>query len=95
MGVKNAAKTLVITLLALPWTLKPIWSPMLEMYRTKKFFVVQMQLKPHVAGTVNEVIVTMDKCGAPLAIRQTEPEPGISKLMRSFSVTSGRLSTKV
>ena len=25
----------------------------------KKFFVVQMQLKPHVAGTVNEVIVTM------------------------------------
>jgi PAT family beta-lactamase induction signal transducer AmpG len=44
MGVKNAANTLVISLLALPWTLKPIWSPMLEMYRTKKFFVVLMQL---------------------------------------------------
>lgn len=44
MGVRNAANTLVISLLALPWTLKPIWSPMLEMYRTKKFFVVLMQL---------------------------------------------------
>ncbi|MGD0829783.1 MAG: hypothetical protein ABR907_02490, partial [Terracidiphilus sp.] len=36
MGVKNAVTTLVISLLAFPWTLKPIWSPMLEMYKTKK-----------------------------------------------------------
>src|SRR5215472_5596901 len=44
MGVSNARNTMVISLLALPWTLKPIWSPMLEMYKTKKFFVVLMQL---------------------------------------------------
>jgi PAT family beta-lactamase induction signal transducer AmpG len=44
MGVKNAVTTLVISLLAWPWTLKPIWSPMLEMYKTKKFFVVLTQL---------------------------------------------------
>jgi PAT family beta-lactamase induction signal transducer AmpG len=44
MGVKNAVTTLVISLLAFPWTLKPIWSPMLEMYKTKKFFVVGTQL---------------------------------------------------
>lgn len=44
MGVSNAINTLVISLLALPWTLKPIWSPMLEMYKTKKFFVVLTQL---------------------------------------------------
>src|ERR1700748_1299730 len=42
MGVNNALNMLVISLLALPWTLKPIWSPLLEMYRTKKFFVVLM-----------------------------------------------------
>ncbi len=44
MGVKNAMTTLVISLLAWPWTLKPVWSPMLEMYKTKKFFVVLTQL---------------------------------------------------
>jgi hypothetical protein len=40
----NAVTTLVISMLALPWTLKPMWSPMLEMYKTKKFFVVGTEL---------------------------------------------------
>jgi PAT family beta-lactamase induction signal transducer AmpG len=44
MGVKNAVITAVISVLALPWTLKPLWSPMLEMYKTKKFFVVGTEL---------------------------------------------------
>ncbi|MGA3082640.1 MAG: MFS transporter [Terracidiphilus sp.] len=44
MGVRNANTTLIVSLLALPWTLKPIWSPMLEMYKTKKFFAVGTQL---------------------------------------------------
>ena len=43
MGAKNSLTTMVISLLAIPWTLKPIWSPMLEMYKTKKFFVVLTQ----------------------------------------------------
>ena len=44
MGVANTITTLVISMLSLPWTLKPLWSPMLEMYKTKKFFVVGTQL---------------------------------------------------
>src|SRR6185312_208732 len=43
MGVRNTLITLVISLLAWPWTLKPIWSPLLEMYKTKKFFVVTLE----------------------------------------------------
>ncbi|NJD17858.1 MAG: AmpG family muropeptide MFS transporter [Gemmatimonadetes bacterium] len=43
MGVSNAVTTVVVSFLAWPWTLKPLWSPLLEMYRTKKFFVVAMQ----------------------------------------------------
>jgi PAT family beta-lactamase induction signal transducer AmpG len=43
MGVSNAVITFVVSLLAWPWTLKPIWSPLLEMYKTKKFFVVLLQ----------------------------------------------------
>jgi PAT family beta-lactamase induction signal transducer AmpG len=44
MGVSNTVNTLAISLLALPWTLKPLWSPALEMFRTKKFFVILMEL---------------------------------------------------
>ncbi len=44
MGIRNSVTTAVISMLALPWTLKPLWSPMLEMYKTKKFFVVGTQL---------------------------------------------------
>ncbi len=40
LGLSNAVITLVISLLAWPWTLKPLWSPLLEMYKTKKFFVI-------------------------------------------------------
>jgi PAT family beta-lactamase induction signal transducer AmpG len=32
------------SLIMLPWTLKPLWSPFLEMYRTKKFFVILTQI---------------------------------------------------
>jgi PAT family beta-lactamase induction signal transducer AmpG len=32
------------TLIMLPWTLKPLWSPFLELYRTKKFFVIITQI---------------------------------------------------
>jgi MFS transporter, PAT family, beta-lactamase induction signal transducer AmpG len=44
MGVSNMKITATVSVLALPWTLKPLWSPFLEMYRTKKFFVVAMEL---------------------------------------------------
>ncbi len=44
MGVSNVTITATVSLLGLPWSLKPLWSPFLEMYRTKKFFVVLMEL---------------------------------------------------
>ena len=43
MGVSNATITATVSLLGLPWSLKPLWSPFLEMYKTKKFFVVLME----------------------------------------------------
>jgi PAT family beta-lactamase induction signal transducer AmpG len=43
MGLDNGTITATVSLLGLPWSLKPLWSPFLEMYKTKKFFVVLMQ----------------------------------------------------
>ena len=44
MGVSDAQIAFWTSLIMLPWTLKPLWSPFLEMYKTKKFFVVLTQL---------------------------------------------------
>lgn len=44
MGVSDSEIALWTSLIMFPWTLKPLWSPFLEMYRTKKFFVVVTQV---------------------------------------------------
>lgn len=44
MGVSDAQIAFWTSLIMLPWTLKPLWSPFLEMYKTKKFFVVLTQV---------------------------------------------------
>lgn len=43
MGVSDAQIAFWTSLIMLPWTLKPLWSPFLEIYKTKKFFVVLTQ----------------------------------------------------
>ena len=40
MGVSDAQIAFWTSLIMLPWTLTPLWSPFLEMYRTKKFGLV-------------------------------------------------------
>lgn len=44
LGISDAQIALWTSLIMLPWTLKFLWSPFLEMFRTKKFFVVLTQL---------------------------------------------------
>jgi MFS transporter, PAT family, beta-lactamase induction signal transducer AmpG len=43
MGMANDVIALYTSWLLLPWSLKPLWSPLLEMFKTKKFFVVLLQ----------------------------------------------------
>jgi MFS transporter, PAT family, beta-lactamase induction signal transducer AmpG len=43
LGVSNDVIALYTSWLLLPWSLKPFWSPLLEMFKTKKFFVVLTQ----------------------------------------------------
>lgn len=44
MGVSDAQIALWTSLIMLPWTLKFLWSPFLEIFKTKKFFVVLTQM---------------------------------------------------
>jgi PAT family beta-lactamase induction signal transducer AmpG len=43
-GITNIVIAATTSFLAFPWSLKPLWSPFLEMYKTKKFFVVLFEL---------------------------------------------------
>lgn len=44
LGVSDAKITFWTSLIMLPWTLKPLWSPFMELFGTKKFYVVITQL---------------------------------------------------
>lgn len=44
LGISDTQIAFWTSIIMMPWTLKFLWSPFLEMYKTKKFFVVLTQL---------------------------------------------------
>ncbi len=44
MGVPNGEMALFTSLLYLPWAIKPFWSPFIDIIRTKRWWIVTMQL---------------------------------------------------
>lgn len=44
MGVSDSQIAFWTSLVMIPWTIKPLWGPFLEMFKTKKFFVFATQL---------------------------------------------------
>ncbi len=43
LGVSNEDIALYTSQLYLPWVLKPLWAPLLEAYRSKRFWVISME----------------------------------------------------
>lgn len=44
MGISNADIALYTSWLYLPWVIKPLWSPVVDLLKTKRFWIVSMQL---------------------------------------------------
>jgi len=44
LGISDSRIAFWTSIILMPYTLKPLWSPILEMFRTKKYFVVATQL---------------------------------------------------
>jgi len=44
LGISDSKIAFWTSLIMLPWTLKPLWGPFLEMYKTRKFFVYTTQV---------------------------------------------------
>lgn len=43
LGISDAEIAFYTTLVTWPWTLKPLWGPLLEMFKTKRYFVIATQ----------------------------------------------------
>lgn len=44
MGISNTDIALYTSWLYLPWVIKPLWSPVVDIFKTKRFWIVIMQL---------------------------------------------------
>ena len=44
MGVPNGQMALFTSLLYLPWTIKPFWSPFVDIIKTKRWWIIAMQI---------------------------------------------------
>lgn len=44
MGVPNGQMALFTSLLYLPWTIKPFWSPFIDIIKTKRWWIIAMQI---------------------------------------------------
>ena len=44
LGISNTDIALYTSWLYLPWVIKPLWSPFVDLYRTKRFWILLMQL---------------------------------------------------
>ncbi len=44
LGLNNAQITLYTSWLYLPWVIKPLWSPIVDILRTKRWWIVSMQM---------------------------------------------------
>ena len=44
LGISNTDIALYTSWLYLPWVIKPLWSPLVDMFKTKRFWIVLLQL---------------------------------------------------
>ena len=69
LGISNADIALYTSWLYLPWVIKPLWSPIVDLLKTKRWWIVVMQL-----------VIGAGLGGVALAI----PLPGFFKITQTF-----------
>ena len=56
-GMDNARLALLTSLIGLPWLVKPLWSPFVDIFKSKRWWIVTMQLLMAVAVGVLAAIL--------------------------------------
>ena len=57
LGVSNTDIALYTSWLYLPWVIKPLWSPLVDLFRTKRFWIVALQIV--IGGALASVALTL------------------------------------
>lgn len=57
LGLSNTQIALYTSWLYLPWVIKPLWSPFVDIFRTKRFWILTMQLA--IGGSLAGVALTI------------------------------------
>ena len=69
MGLSDTACTAYTSWLALPWAIKPIWSPFIDIFKTKRWWIITMQAVIGIAlGTIAFTLPTSFFLQAALAL---------------------------
>ena len=63
LGVSNTELALYTSWLYLPWVIKPLWSPIVETIRTKRFWIIAMQLVIG-AGLAGVLVLGLTACAS-------------------------------
>ena len=57
LGMDNGTLALLISMIGLPWLLKPLWSPFVDIFRSKRWWILAMQIL--MAATVALLALTL------------------------------------
>ena len=71
MGVPNGQMSLFTSLLYLPWVIKPFWSPFVDIFKTKRWWTISMQILMSLAFIA--LTVTLPKPDAQMIASGTTP----------------------
>ena len=66
LGMSNADLAMLTSMLYLPWVIKPLWSPFVDIIRTKRWWILAMQIIMSVSFAVLAVCLP-GKVGAPVS----------------------------
>ncbi len=86
MGVPNGQMALFTSLLYLPWAIKPFWSPFVDIVRTKRWWVVTMQLL--MAGAFVLLALTLPRPDAAAMAAGTTPISLFTVTLVLFIITA-------
>lgn len=68
LGMGNAELALYTSLLYLPWVIKPLWSPLVDIFKSKRWWIVAMQALMWVAFAVLALTVLSYRTQHPLFV---------------------------
>lgn len=86
MGVPNGQMALFTSLLYLPWTIKPFWSPFVDIIRTKRWWILAMQLLMSIAFIL--LTLTMPRPDAAQIASGTTPISLFTISLLLFAITA-------